>query len=224
MNSWLKVGFDELATEMESGFACGKSNLVEKGLLHLRPFNIGRNGELDLTRKYRVPNEMVPGKKSTLNAGDILFNNTNSLDLVGKTAIVRENLAAGFSNHLTRIRLDPERCDPMFVGAYLRRLWLEGYFRHHCTQWVSQAAYGSRLLARLWMPLPPLEEQRRIVAILNRAARIERLRTQAQELTRELMPALFVRMFGDPPHHEPDGVGRRTLGKSDHGGASERSL
>ena len=46
--------------------------------------------------------------------------------------------------------------------------------------------------------LPSLDEQRRIVAILNRAARIERLRARAAERLREFVPALFVKMFGDP--------------------------
>ena len=44
--------------------------------------------------------------------------------------------------------------------------------------------------------LPPLEEQRRIAAILNRAAKIERLRARAAERMREFVPALFVKMFG----------------------------
>ncbi len=48
------------------------------------------------------------------------------------------------------------------------------------------------------VPLPPLHEQRRIVAILNRAARIEALRSRAAERLREFVPALFIRMFGDP--------------------------
>ena len=54
-----------------------------------------------------------------------------------------------------------------------------------------------KALMSLPMPLPPLDEQRRIVGILNRAAKIERLRAQAQERLREFIPALFVRMFGD---------------------------
>ena len=53
-------------------------------------------------------------------------------------------------------------------------------------------------LKEISIPLPPLNEQRRIVGILNRAAKIERLRKQAQERLQELIPALFVRMFGDP--------------------------
>lgn len=50
----------------------------------------------------------------------------------------------------------------------------------------------------LEIPLPSLDEQRRIVGILNRAARIEQLRKRAQEQLREFIPALFVKMFGDP--------------------------
>ncbi len=62
----------------------------------------------------------------------------------------------------------------------------------------SRERIKPRSLLSLQIPLPPLAEQRRIVGILNRAARIERLRNQAQELMREFIPALFVKMFGDP--------------------------
>ena len=59
------------------------------------------------------------------------------------------------------------------------------------------AAIGQNDLKSLLIPLPPLDEQRRIVDILNRAARIERLRARAAERLREFVPALFVGMFGD---------------------------
>ena len=52
-------------------------------------------------------------------------------------------------------------------------------------------------LMSMRVPLPPLEEQRRIVDILNRAARIETLRSGAAERLREFVPALFVKMFGN---------------------------
>ena len=55
-----------------------------------------------------------------------------------------------------------------------------------------------KALMSLPVPLPPLDEQRRIAGILNRAAKIERLRARARELMGEFIPALFVRMFGDP--------------------------
>jgi type I restriction enzyme S subunit len=51
---------------------------------------------------------------------------------------------------------------------------------------------------RLKVPLPPLDEQRRIVDILNHGASIRRLREQAKAKAKELFPALFLDMFGDP--------------------------
>jgi type I restriction enzyme S subunit len=53
-------------------------------------------------------------------------------------------------------------------------------------------------LATLLISIPPLEAQRRIVDILDRAASIRRLRRQAQETARQIVPALFTKMFGDP--------------------------
>ncbi|MEW8692662.1 MAG: restriction endonuclease subunit S [Candidatus Thiodiazotropha endolucinida] len=50
----------------------------------------------------------------------------------------------------------------------------------------------------LEIPLPSLPEQRRIVDILKRADGIRRLRKQAQDIARQLIPALFIDMFGDP--------------------------
>ena len=157
------VPLGELATSIESGFACGKSNLVEQGLLHIRPFNIGKNGDLDLTLKYQIPSDVVPSSKAILCSGDILFNNTNSRDLVGKCAVVRKEIEAGFSNHITRIRVDPDFCEPLFVAAHMQYLWSQGYFRDNCTQWVNQAAFGNRHLTRLKIPLPPLDVQKKIL-------------------------------------------------------------
>ena len=193
-----RVFLGDLVTTIESGFACGKSNLVHAGLPHLRPFNIGVNGTFDFSEIYQVPPNLAPASKSTLESGDILFNNTNSRELVGKLAYVESHIQAGFSNHITRMRLDEARCQPQFVAYALQRLWTSGYFRDGSTQWVNQAAFGPRLLMKVPIALPKLDEQRRIVGILNRAARIERLLTLAEERLREFIPALFIRMFGDP--------------------------
>ena len=68
---------------------------------------------------------------------------------------------------------------------------------------VSTAAHGTRKLDTkellgLPIPLPPLDEQRRIVDLLNRAAGIRRLREQALATARNTIPALFLQTFGDP--------------------------
>ena len=70
----------------------------------------------------------------------------------------------------------------------------------------------AKMLIKKLYPLPPLDEQRRIVDILNHAASIRRLREQAQAKAREIIPALFLDMFGDPATN-PKGWKRRTLGE-----------
>lgn len=182
----------------EAGFACSKTKLVDSGLPHLRPFNISDDGCLNLSQVYQVPPTEAPPSKAQLLEGDILFNNTNSAELVGKSAIVPENMSAGFSNHLTRIRVDRKFLDPAWFNYWLRRLRSTGYFTAHATQWVSQAAYRSADLAKLRISLPRLDEQRRIVDLLSRAEGIVRLRREAQKKAAEIIPALFLDMFGDP--------------------------
>ena len=96
------------------------------------------------------------------------------------------------------IPLRPRRGVDRDFLAYLLR-------RRETVAFVMSSVTGSRMpradmnaLMSMRVPFPPLDEQRRIVAILNRAARIEALRRRAAERLREFVPALFVKMFGDP--------------------------
>ena len=93
--------------------------------------------------------------------------------------------------------------DRQFIAHLLRR--------KETVEFVMTSVTGSRMprtdmktLMSLPVPLPPLEEQLRIISILSRTAKIERLRAQAQKCLREFIPALFVEMFGDPATNPKD--------------------
>jgi type I restriction enzyme, S subunit len=217
----VRVG--DLMVSDESGFACGKSKLVDHGLPHLRPFNITDDGRLELGQVYQVPVNEAPKSKRQLLPGDVLFNNTNSAELVGKTAIIREPMTAGFSNHLTRIRVDAKRVEPAYFAQWLRRLRTTGFFTAQATQWVSQAAFRTSELRALEIDLPSMGEQRRVVDLLARAEGIVCLRREAQQKAAELIPAIFIDMFGDPatnpkgwPLRQFGNVGNLDRGKSRH--------
>lgn len=106
--------------------------------------------------------------------GDVLFNNTNSVELVGKTAIVRDGIEAAFSNHITRIRPKAELCIGEWLALSLRGLWQQGFFARRCNKWIGQAGYNTQALAATPVPLPPLADQRRIVRHIE--ALFERIR------------------------------------------------
>ena len=87
--------------------------------------------------------------------------------------------------------------DREFIAYVLRR--------RETVEYVMGSVTGARMprtdmkaLLSLPVPLPPLNEQRRIVGILNQVAKIEQLQAQAAERLREFTPALFINMFGDP--------------------------
>lgn len=73
-------------------------------------------------------------------------------------------------------------------------------------------------LEKLRMPVPPIPEQKRIVDILDRASGIQRLRKAADDKVRELVPALFVDMFGDPASN-PKGWETKSLKEVSHIGS-----
>lgn len=188
----------EIILSDETGFPWNKAKLVESGVRHLRPFNISNDGQLDLAQTYFVPVEAATEAKASLVAGDVLFNNTNSVELVGKSALVLSDTKAAFSNHITRIRVNASTVSPAYFNYWLRFEQAKGTFAAAATQWVSQAAFRASDMKRLEIPLPPLEEQHRIVDLLSRAEGIVRLRREAQRKAAELLPTLFLDIFGDP--------------------------
>lgn len=69
----------------KNGFAQGIHNEDGDGVPHLRPFNVSAEGDLDL-RQIKYVSAPEPGGPYWLQPGDVIFNNTNTEDLVGKTA------------------------------------------------------------------------------------------------------------------------------------------
>jgi type I restriction enzyme S subunit len=162
--NWSLVSVEEISADVSPGFASGKHNSDGAGVPHLRPMNVDRDGQIDLT----VIKSVAESNGIELRAGDVLFNNTNSAELVGKTAVVSARKDGfAFSNHMTRIR--PEAgVSSAFVSRQLHFLWMTGYFKHRCTNHVNQASISSKTLANnVPLLLPPAAEQTRIVAKLE---------------------------------------------------------
>jgi len=105
--------------------------------------NIDRKGRFDLSVVKSVDGD-IPKR---LAKGDVLFNNTNSPELIGKTTVIPIDDQLAYSNHMTRIRLEPGM-NPSFVAKQLHFLWMSGYFRHRCKNHVNQASIAAEPLSR----------------------------------------------------------------------------
>ena len=196
MSRWPTKPLSGVALDLQPGFASRPDGDAD-GVWHLRPLNMTEDGTIVDKGTKRVP--CTPGQlnRYSLRGGDVLFNNTNSPELVGKVAVFRLDGVFVFSNHLTRIRIDQHQVIPDFLQRYLFLLWRDGYFKLQCTQWINQAAINVNALSRLPIPLPPLPEQERIVHLLDEAEALRRLRSQADERTGQAAASLFEAMFSD---------------------------
>jgi type I restriction enzyme S subunit len=161
---WAIVPLGSLLTDIQPGFASGRHNSSGVGIPHLRPMNVSSDGSIDRSvLKFVDPDE---GRRSVrLQRGDVLFNNTNSPELVGKTALFDGDDAPAFSNHMTRLRVDQSTLDPGFLALRLHQAWREGWFATHCNNHVSQASIGRDVLRDFQIELPPLDVQRELVLL-----------------------------------------------------------
>jgi type I restriction enzyme, S subunit len=174
----------DIADDLRSGFASGEED--PDGVVQFRMNNVGRTGQINWDRLRRVPSSKMRDELA-VQAGDILFNATNSPELVGKTALFSGfPEPVTFSNHFIRIRTKRSAADPAYVARWLQREFEYGRFAGMCRSWVNQASITREQLTSLSFPLPPLDEQRRIVAILEKADTLRRKRQTALLLTDQL--------------------------------------
>lgn len=125
--------------------------------------NVSRDGVIDTSALKFV--ERQDGQR--IDRGDVLFNNTNSPELVGKTAYFNLDGDWAYSNHMTRLR-PSAAMDGRFLALQLHWLWMCGSYSSVMNNHVNQASVATKtLLSRVQVIVPPLAEQRRIVAAIE---------------------------------------------------------
>jgi len=95
--------------------------------------------------------------------GDILFNRTNSFDLVGRTAIFDLDGDYVFASYLIRLRMNRERLNPFFLNHYFNCDTTQVRLKSIATRAVSQSNISATRLKGFEVPVPLLNEQTEIV-------------------------------------------------------------
>ena len=206
---WRLVSLRDIIVEAQPGFACGTRS--PDGVIQLRMNNINTRGNFVWDEFIRVPVDSEIIKKYEITEGDILFNNTNSVELVGKSAIFHGyHEPVVYSNHFTRIRVEKSCNDPSYLARWLVLQRHLGIFAALCNRWVGQSALKNDQLFTLSIPLPPtLEEQKRIAEILSeQMAAVEKARAAAGARLEAAMalPSAYLRKVLPQPGQElPNG-------------------
>jgi type I restriction enzyme, S subunit len=222
---WSEVG--SVANNIQPGFA-RQPNESTDGCLQLRMPSISRSGFIDYKVSKYVDATDEEKIKYAVQRGDVIFNNTNSPELVGNAAYFDDDIECVLSNHMTRIRVDSRIVLPSYLATVFHHYWKTGQTQRRSKQWINQAAVDIGTLSRFRIPLPPLSEQQQIVEIIQEAEEVRRLRAVAGAKTAELIPAMFHAHFvndknGDfqPLHKLADIVSGVAVGRKTKGMTSE---
>ena len=163
---WERKSVDEMVDEMQYGTSA-KTSEDASGVPVLRMGNI-KDGSLVLDSLKYLPAEHDEFPALLLQDGDLLFNRTNSAELVGKSAVYRGNPSqCSCASYLIRVRL--RTCYvPEFLAYYINSTFGRAWVRSVVSQQVGQANVNGTKLKALAVPIPPLPEQRRIVAEIEK--------------------------------------------------------
>ena len=136
------------------------------GIPVLRMGNI-QDGQLELADLKFIQQDREI-RQLMLEEGDLLFNRTNSPELVGKTAVFHEQTPMTFASYLIRVQFAPDVAEPDFVSFWINSAWGKAWARQVKTDGVSQSNINGTKLGAMPVPLPPIEEQREIVRRASR--------------------------------------------------------
>jgi type I restriction enzyme, S subunit len=169
---WSVATVQQITSLVEYG-SSAKTSEDSSGVPVLRMGNIVEGALVFEELKY-LPAHHDEFPKLFVQVGDLLFNRTNSPELVGKTAVFKiSNAPFSFASYLIRVRTI-EGVNPEFLAAYINSLYGRQWVKAVVTQQVGQANVNGTKLQALVVPLPPLAEQHRIVAEVDRCLSLVR--------------------------------------------------
>ncbi|OUD34877.1 restriction endonuclease subunit S [Flavobacterium sp. FPG59] len=149
---------------------------------YLRMNNITSNGYMDFSNLKYINLEKNEENKYLVKKGDLLFNRTNSKELVGKTGIYNENNQMAIAGYLIRIRTN-EKANPWFLWGYLNSLHGKKTLFSMCKSIVGMANINAQELQEIKITIPPIELQNQFAAIVEK---VEELKKEYEASLREL--------------------------------------
>ena len=137
---------------------------------YLRMNNITYGGELDLSdiKHIDVPDNEL--EKCTVRRGDVLFNRTNSKELVGKTCVYDRDEMMVLAGFVIRVRVT-DRILPEFLSAFLNTEFSKQMLFSMCKTAIGQANINAQELQNIRIYIPPIELQQQFTQFKKQTAK-----------------------------------------------------
>lgn len=174
---------------IQSGITLGKDYGTQptREFPYLRVANVQAGFvNLSVVKKIRVP--MAEARRSTLAIGDVLMTEGGDPDKLGRGCVWDGQVSPCLhQNHVFAVRPDQQRLEPRFLSAFMGTNSARAYFQSTAKQTTNLASTNKTKLGRLQVPLPPINEQRSILATVAVATQpaitaIARLETEIKLL------------------------------------------
>lgn len=175
--SWEEKTIGEICSSLKYGTS--KKSSDDGEVVVLRMGNL-QNGEIDWSNlAYTSDEEDI--KKYLLKSGDVLFNRTNSPELVGKTSIYRGEMPAIYAGYLIKLDYEKNIVVGDYLNYYLNSSKAKEYYMQVKTDGVSQSNINAKKIGEFEIPLPTLSEQHEIVRLIDELLAREHKAQQAAE-------------------------------------------
>ena len=193
--NWTTGSIRDLVTEVRYGSSRKAANGDSGKYPYLRMNNITYSGELDLTdtKTIDIPDEELD--KCTVRRGDLLFNRTNSKELVGKTCVYNRDEMMVLAGFVIRVRLN-DRALPEFVSTFMNADFSKQMLLNMCKAAIGQANINAQEFQNIGIYIPPIELQEKFIYF---KAQVDKSKVAVQKSLDEaqlLFDSLMQQYFG----------------------------
>ena len=155
----------------EVKYGTSEKSVDDGSKIYLRMNNITYDGYLCLDSVKYINIEEKDYEKYVVRKGDILFNRTNSKELVGKSCVFNQDVEMIIAGYIIRVRANLDISNPVYINEFLNSKPGKSKLFNMCKNIVGQANINAQEMQNIPIPVPPIEVQNEFA---EKVAKIEK--------------------------------------------------
>ena len=178
---WEKGKIADIIIKTQYGTS-NKANEENGQFKILRMGNITYNGQFDFSDMKYIDLTEDEQKKYLVYKGEVLFNRTNSKELVGKTAVYKENKPMAYAGYLVKA-IPNERATGEFIAAYMNTKYVKSKLLNMAKNIVGMANINAEEFKKIDIYIPPIELQNEYIKFIKQ---VDKLKFEMEKSLKEL--------------------------------------